>query len=115
MGEKKKMIDWKRAVKDRVPCYFWDRERPEKPDVERLVGYFPESDDYRHFTTDGGELYEHCELILDSDKEDWDEMYEALKNFVEINTLNDQSAHFYHDLDKCYEKAKKALAKAEGK
>jgi len=63
---KKKMIDWKRAAIDGVPCYFWTERRGNLPAVGRLTEYgllehIPfETEDYR---------YKHCELILDSDKE----------------------------------------------
>ena len=61
-----KKIDWDKAARYEVPCFFWTGKRPEKPDVDRLGSYFPgESLKYHSLC---GDCFEHCEIILDTDR-----------------------------------------------
>jgi len=78
----KEVVNWKKAAEDEVPCFFWDKDYSDKPNVDRLHEYCP-GDEYPFVVDAGGISYECCQLILPSDKEKYTEIvYEGRDNFI---------------------------------
>jgi len=82
---KKIVIDWELAEEFEPPCYFWNGKRPEKPIVGRLIQYDTDkaTGEANRFETCSYGAFEHCELILDSDKEKYSKVvWEGRDNFI---------------------------------
>ena len=78
---RKEVINWEHAADDNAPCYFWNGDRTtlsDLPVVDRLL-----CNNDHCIQTVNGNNYEHCELVLPSDKEKYTEIvYEDRDNFI---------------------------------
>jgi len=81
-------IDWERAARDEVPCFFWNVERPENPFVCRLSKY--NAGRANKFFDASRDDHEYCDFILDSDREKYtikEPEYRACNGFDEFRVF----------------------------